>query len=376
MWKVKKLAVIRRTLDSILVSGANAVPRFSIKPAWMKLGLMILFVQCMLTPVRAPQKVSDLEVFLVGQKPAALASVGQCTSTAEAGTINPFEVEEKSDRLIITHSGKPVTEFVFHDERILRPYFANVFAPNGLRVTRRHPPIPGVDAMDHDTMHPGIWLAFGDISGHDFWRNKGRIEHLQFIDKPKMEEDRLKFSTESKLVTSEGKTVCMLNSRLSLTQRPGGWLMSWDSTFHSDQGDFSFGDQEEMGFGARMATSLCEKQGGVIVSSTGRTKANNTWGQPASWCDYSGPSGDQSGGITLMAAPMNFRESWWHNRDYGLMVANPFGRAAMKQGSSSEITVKQGELFRIVFGAWIHDGTNVELDLAFQEFMRDAQWAN
>ena len=27
-----------------------------------------------------------------------------------------------------------------------------------------------------------------------------------------------------------------------------------------------------------------------------------------------------------MPAPSNFRTSWWHNRDYGVFVANPFGR--------------------------------------------------
>jgi hypothetical protein len=54
-------------------------------------------------------------------------------------------------------------------------------------------------------------------------------------------------------------------------------------------------------------------------------------------------------GITLMPAPTNFRESWWHNRDYGVFVANPFGRAAMKQGAASRIDVKKGEVFRIGF---------------------------
>ena len=31
------------------------------------------------------------------------------------------------------------------------------------------------DLDDHPTMHPGLWLAFGDINGADFWRNKGRV---------------------------------------------------------------------------------------------------------------------------------------------------------------------------------------------------------
>jgi len=47
--------------------------------------------------------------------------------------------------------------------------------------------------------------------------------------------------------------------------------------------------------------------------------------------------------------PANFRPSWWHNRDYGLFVANPFGRAAMKQGAGSRIEVKKGETFNMRF---------------------------
>jgi hypothetical protein len=35
--------------------------------------------------------------------------------------------------------------------------------------------------------------------------------------------------------------------------------------------------------------------------------------------------------LTLMTDPANFRPAWWHNRDYGLMVANPFGQEAMNQ---------------------------------------------
>ena len=256
--EVSKLNELQKVKILDTVPGANAVPRFSIEQAWMVLGLKIFFVLCMLTTASAQFNDPNTDHEALPTAP---------------GAIHMFAVEERPDRLNITHSGKPIAEFVFRDAKILRPYFANVHAPNGLQVTRSHPPIPGVDAVDHDTMHPGIWLAFGELSGHDFWRNKGRIEHLQFVDRPKMEDGRLKFSTESKLVTSEEKIVCMLNNRLSLIQRPGGWLMSWEATFHSDQGDFSFGDQDEMGFGARMATPLCEKQGGVIVSSTARTKA-------------------------------------------------------------------------------------------------------
>ncbi len=93
-----------------------------------------------------------------------------------------------------------------------------------------------------------------------------------------------------------------------------------------------------------------------------------TWGQPAQWCDYSG-HGPQSGGILLMASDKNFRESWWHNRDYGVFVANPFGREAMKQGARSTVEVKKGESFHLVYAAMVHDGTDYDPANEYQNFL-------
>ncbi|MCA9209298.1 MAG: PmoA family protein, partial [Planctomycetales bacterium] len=249
-----------------------------------------------------------------------------------------------------------VAEFVFSDPNILRPYFAQVRTPSGRQVTRNHPPIAGVDANDHDTMHPGIWLAFGDISGHDFWRNKGRIQHVRFTEPPTAKDNLLSFATESRLLTPEGGTLCRMISRFDLRTRPAGWLLAWEATFQSATAEFAFGDQEEMGFGFRAATELTETSGGTIVSSAGKIGAAATWGQAATWCDVSGIVGGEPVGVTLVPSPDNFRVSWWHNRDYGLLVANPFGRAAMKQGPKSEVVVAAGESWEIAFAAVVHQG--------------------
>ena len=265
-----------------------------------------------------------------------------------------FACAQTSDRLTITFAGKPVAEYALRDEKILRPYFANLHTPDGRQVTRNHPPVAGVDATDHDTMHPGLWLAFGDINGQDFWRNKGRIEHVRFVESPQARRGRLTFATECRLVASNGTRVYSLTNRFALTRLPLAWLLVWEATFRSDESDFTFGDQEEMGFGVRVATAMAEKNGGLITSSAGVQSAKKTWGQPADWGDYSGTTDGHAVGIMLMPDPKNFRPSWWHNRDYGLMVANPFGRAAMKQGAKSRVTVKRGETFRLCFGAAIH----------------------
>jgi hypothetical protein len=216
--------------------------------------------------------------------------------------------------------------------------------------------VPGIDAVDHDTMHPGIWLAFGEISGADFWRNKGRMEHVGFVEPPALREGKLGFATGSRLITPDGRTLCHLTTRLRFHALTNAWRVDWEATFRSDDGDFVFGDQEEMGFGARVATPITEKNGGVVTSSSGLRGAAATWGQPALWCDYSGVVEGRRVGITLVADPGNFRGSWWHNRDYGVFVANPFGRASMKQGEKSTVTVRRGEDFRIRFAAVVHAG--------------------
>jgi hypothetical protein len=185
--------------------------------------------------------------------------------------------------------------------------------------------------------------------------------------------DRLAFATESRLELAGGRTICLLTNRLEIVRAPNAWLFIWDATFRADEVDVIFGDQEEMGFGARVATDLTELNGGTLVSSSGQRTARGTWGQAAAWCDYSDLRENWRVGLTLMADPANFRASWWHNRDYGVFVANPFGRAAMKQGAPSAVTLRQGESLRLRFaGAASEDSADRPRDPAvlYQLFVR------
>jgi hypothetical protein len=277
--------------------------------------------------------------------------------------------EDRGEALALRLDGEQVAEFVYRDAKVLRPFFANVRAPGGVAVTRNHPPIAGTDATDHDTMHPGVWLAFGDLNGQDFWRNKARIEHVRFTEPPQVEKERLSFATECRLLAADGVTLGSLSNRFTLIALTNAWLLVWEADFQAGDADLVFGDQEEMGFGARVATTITEKNGGVITSSSGLKTARNTWGQPAAWCDYSGSVHGQRVGIVLMTDPANFRPSWWHNRDYGLMVANPFGQEAMKQGAKSRVRVQRGESFRLRFGAAIHQGQPENVAALYRAFL-------
>lgn len=275
--------------------------------------------------------------------------------------------QRQGRKLIITIGGKRFVEYVWTDNKTTRPYFANVHAPNGLQVTRNHPPQKG-DAQDHATMHPGIWLAFGDISGNDYWRNKARVKGGDFLKKPRGGAGRGAFTVRNQYLSKNGKDiVCTEICTYTIVVRPAGYLLISDSRFSSEGGDFYFGDQEEMGLGFRVATPMTvdSKKGGRILDSKGRKNGKGIWGKAAKWCDYSGPVQGKTLGILSMPDPKNFRPAWWHARDYGLLAANPFGRNALTGGKKSKIIVRKGEVFRLRFALLIHSG--VEPTLAFLE---------
>jgi hypothetical protein len=88
---------------------------------------------------------------------------------------SPVQFERGQDHLSIRIGGMPFATYVWNDPTVKRPYFGHIRSPKSFQVTRTYPPVEGRDATDHATMHPGLWLAFGDISGTDFWRNKGLV---------------------------------------------------------------------------------------------------------------------------------------------------------------------------------------------------------
>src|SRR5262249_26027902 len=146
------------------------------------------------------------------------------------------------------------------------------------------------------------------------------------------------FAVANRYLSADGKTVvCREVCRYTVQVRDGAYLLVWESEFTSDQGDFAFGDQEEMGLGVRMATELTVKAGGQIPNGVNLKNEKRVWGKPADWCDYSGTVRGQRVGVTLIPAPANFRPSWFHARDYGLLVANAFGRNAFTRGEKSRV---------------------------------------
>jgi hypothetical protein len=282
-------------------------------------------------------------------------------NAAEPGNV---KFDSQPGSVAVAIGGKPFATFYYADKTITRPYFAHVHAPNGQQVTRNHPPVEGRDLTDHATFHPGIWMSFGDINGSDYWRIKAPVTFERFTEEPKggAGQGGFKARYSYRDQNKPDQTVCNEDFVCQIRVTPAGYLLLWDSTFTSDT-EFAFGDQEEMGLGFRMATPLRAERktqgaippgNGEIVNSHGAHNEKEIWGNTADWCDYSGASGDERLGIAILCHPKNFRPSWFHARDYGLLEANPFGRAAFGKGEPSKIIVKPGDSLRLRYGVLVH----------------------
>ncbi len=277
--------------------------------------------------------------------------------------------------LHIDIGGRPFADYVYSHKAITRPFFAHVKTPAGIQATRNHPPDPDKDSTDHDTLHPGLWLAFGDLSGNDYWRLKAKVEHEMFVEAPQGGPGKGTFTVRNYYRNREGTDrIAAERASYTISVVPEGYLLLWDSTFtpYGDTAEIVFGDQEEMGLGMRVQTKLAEQFGGELTDAAGRKGAKQVWGQSADWVDYSGMLEGKWIGLTIMPDPANFRPSWYHARDYGFTAANPFGRESMKAGAKSAVAVKKGEELRLRYGVLVHSGdsrTSVDLEQAYRGFL-------
>lgn len=288
-----------------------------------------------------------------------------------------FDINETS--LDINIEGDHFATYVWKDDLIPRPYFRQVMAPNGNQVTRRYPtdPVLNKNNDDHATYHPGIWLAFGDINGQDFWRNKAEVRHVRFGSQPVSDSSIANFRV---LISyeSEGGTECYETCAYEIRVLPFGYLLTATSNFYFPDADFAFGDQEEMGLGIRLATALTVRHGnGKILNSEDGINEKGTWGKQADWCAYSGVIDGQTTGAMLIPHGGNFRKSWYHSRDYGLLTANPFGKKAMTAPNDQSVEndstlVKKGETLTVGFSILLF-GKDINYDEAYNEVLKILQ---
>jgi hypothetical protein len=272
-----------------------------------------------------------------------------------------MKLEVLADRVVIHQvdgaQAHALATFVWKDSLVVsRPYWMHLRSPDGYLLTRNFPPLASVDATDHETMHPGLWLSFSGLSGSDFWRNKAAVRREGWIEEPFVKEGVAGWSMKFSYSCDQdpNRPIDEVSQWRLVEGKVGHWLF-WDSTFYP-QGEAIFADQEEMGLGIRMATELSVKKGGTIRNSLGGVNEAGVWGKQAAWVDYSREINGRRRGIVMVPHRENFRACYFHARDYGLLVANPFGeRSFTGQGDGTDRVVHPDHR-RLRVGIYLYSG--------------------
>lgn len=279
-------------------------------------------------------------------------------TSAAAFAGDDLSFEKQPDRISINVGNTTVSEYVFADPDVPRPYLVNVKTIDGIQVTRNHPPQAG-DDQDHPH-HTGIFFTFGDLNGIDFWHLKGKVVHQRFAVEPRQSDSAIGFATENRYLSLDGRTH-YANERsavyVSLTDH--GIEYSIHQLISAADTPLKIGSKEEGGLAVRVATPIAvsSNSGGRILDANGRSGGKSIWGQQSDWVDYSGTINGRHVGMLVVPHRRNFARCWWHARDYGLLGANPFG-PLNKKGQA--YVVRPGETLVLRYHVLVHSSKSAE----------------
>src|SRR5690606_29224119 len=127
-------------------------------------------------------------------------------------------------------------------------------------------------------------------------RNKAKVRHITFLEPPRSGRGKGTFTVINayESIGEHAKTLFMETCAYTVVATEDGFLLTVKSEFKPEDGAIAFGDQEEMGFGVRLATPLSVKHGGGFMrNSAGGEQEKGTWGKSADWCAGYGKIGNR-----------------------------------------------------------------------------------
>jgi hypothetical protein len=284
---------------------------------------------------------------------------------AEAADKVDFHV---GDELVARYYTSPA------DSTVAKPYIWPLNGSGGVPLTRAWPMEEAAPGGSTDHPHQkSAWFCHGDVipegltlnqhikgvEGVDFWSEaKG---HGRIVGKSVKVNAANRVTAQNEWLTADGQKVLGETRTIELHNFGATRLLVFDIMLTASAVPVTFGDTKEGSFGIRIHDALREVKGqGKLENADGKVGEKNCWGHVSSWCDYSGPIGDTVVGLAILDDPKNPYPACWHSRGYGLMAANPFGRArsgfpAMK-ARTDLVHLARGEELKLRYGLLVHPG--------------------
>ena len=218
------------------------------------------------------------------------------------------------------------------------PVLFPINVPGGGQVVRGHPIAPAEGESEDHPHHRSLWLAHGDVDGHDFWHDPDARVHLltERVVSRNPEEIAVLWEAEWRA----GGEVQLVEKRMMRFSATADTLrILFDIKLETPKETVTFGDTKEGFFAIRLAPSL-KVDGGA--GARGRLENADgafdraVWGRRSDWVLAEGPLDGRLVSIRLSCDSDNPRHpTWWHARTYGLVAANPFGRRSF-EGADAE----------------------------------------
>jgi hypothetical protein len=321
---------------------------------------------------------------------AALAAVG----LAAAAAAGPPSVAVKKTADGIEFSTDDGLVARYHvAESAAKPYFWPLNGPGGVPVTRGWPVQTGLPNETRDHVHQkSAWFCHGDVipegldlkvrssdkrvKGVDFWseaRGHGKIVCVSVGD-PAPSTGPARVTTKNEWRAPDGTKILDEERTITVRNLGAARLIILDIDLHASVCPITFGDTKEGSMGVRVNDQFRltrPESDGTVTSSDGTTAKATAkedlpmWGKRADWHDYSGTVDGKKVGIALFDHPKNNPRAAWHTRAYGLLAANPFGRASFPGTRGGEpARLSKGEHLKLRYGLFVHTGTAAEAKVA------------
>ncbi|WP_276353298.1 PmoA family protein [Cohnella caldifontis] len=208
-------------------------------------------------------------------------------------------------------NGVTVLEYIHGAAGDPNPSFREVRTPGGTKITTYRP-------WDH-FWHTGLFFSWKYINGRNFWESmyhgQRNVAVTDFL-KP-LEGGRIGFRTGISYVAEDGVNLLKEKREVSVTEAEEGYLLRWQAEFTAQELDLILDrtpctEKEPWGGYAGLSCRL-ERNflGPDITTDLGTRLAEEAFGRPFRWCDYTGKldgyTEARHAGICLMDHPENPR---------------------------------------------------------------------
>ena len=297
------------------------------------------------------------------------------------GTLNPavHGQEKVSVKVAKDHIDFLVGDVLatrYHTSGYAKPIFWPINAPGQVALTRSWPMEKGNAKESTDHPHQkSAWFCHGDVipeglelakrvkgvAGVDFWSEAPGAGKIVFIKTGIMNTGKnfAQLVTHNEWQTADGIKILDEKRVISFRDLGKARLIVLDIDLVASDYPITFGDTKEGSMGIRIHDQLAGGKG-TLKNADGKSGEKECWGKVSAWCDYSGSIDGKVVGLAIFSDQKNNPPSCWHSREYGLMAANPFGRAksgfpAMK-GKTDLVRLAKGDHLRLRYGLLAHEG--------------------